>query len=322
MRYRILALAFAMALAALFAAPTWASGQIDDGAAEERPVVAKPAYERAIINGLDRVQKGLESEIDLFVDHSTWENAWVLRSEHFEVRTTRSKKFGLGVLRGCETMYAWFQYVLGMSLAPDDYIPIEVRPDLAAYNARAGNAGHHSSKYGCFVLPGEPTTPVVTFYSKDETGGRRFITHGALSSFLAKVCPIQPPLWLDEGLACYFEMHWDFANVITAWRTMRERNRFIPLRVLIDDGIAAYTDDHFLQLGMLVYYLLYEREDTRIVKDETGAVTTAPFRDYVRRVLAGESIAAADPVRQLLEGDLDQLEEDFKAHSFGRQPAW
>ena len=48
-------------------------------------------FDRALERCIDRVQNELERSTELWEDHSTWENAWRVRTEHYEVVTTRGR---------------------------------------------------------------------------------------------------------------------------------------------------------------------------------------------------------------------------------------
>lgn len=285
--------------------------------------VASPPYEKAVERAVERVQPRLESAARLWVDRSRWENAWIVPSQNFTVRTTKSFAFGADVARGLEGMMQWFRYDLGGTLPEGERIPIWIFPDIAGYNVQGENlGGDHSSKYGCFYAAQDAARPVITYDERNATYGRQLVTHGALSAYLDRAFPVAAPLWIDEGLACYYEIHWDYKNSLDRWRViLGDPSRFIPLATLRNDPMSRYTPDHFAQLGMFFLYMMWIREDTKVVRDETGSVESASFRDYLRRVLNGESVAD-DPVQALLTTGLADLENDFRNASFPAGPPW
>ncbi len=284
---------------------------------------ASPPYDRAVERAIERVQPRLEAAARIWVDRSRWENAWVVSSQHFTVRTTKSHAFGEAVARGLEGMLSWFRYDLGGSIPEGDRIPIWILPDISGYNVQGENlGGDHSSKYGCFYAGQDAARAVITYAERNEIYGRQLATHGALSAYLDRAFPVAAPLWIDEGLACYYEIHWDYKNSLDRWNVIsQDASRFIPLANLKSASMSQYTPDHFAQLGMWFLYLMWVREDTRTVRDDSGAVTSAPFRDYLRRLLNGESIAE-DPVHTLLTSGLAEVESDFRKASFPSNPPW
>ena len=48
-------------------------------------------YVRALEGALNRVHERVGQNLDVWEDHSTWENAWVVETDYFSVRTTRSR---------------------------------------------------------------------------------------------------------------------------------------------------------------------------------------------------------------------------------------
>ncbi len=284
--------------------------------AEEGKTIRQTALSKLV----ERAQAALESRTRLFPDRSRWENAWEYESQHYRVRTTRSRGFAEKIAGGLETMLAWFRYILGDAQIEGDLFNVWILPDINTYNQMG--PGWHSSKYGGFYHSGDASRPAVTYYMRDELRGRQFVTHAALSQYLARTTPAPAPLWIDEGLSCYFELHWGFDNVVSGWNAMRS-TRFVPLAQLRSDVMQNYTPEHFLEIGMLFYYLLHEREDSRIEVDpQTRKVVKAPFRDYLRKVLRGEAVPADDPMQVLLTTDLAQLESDFRSYSMPRTPRW
>ncbi len=291
-----------------------------------------PAYDRVLRKAVAEADRRTESATSLWVDRTLWENAWEVQGQHFTVRTTRGYDFGTRVVAGLEQMHGWFSFVLGRGLPEGDRVNVWILPDLTGYNELGDDlSGDHSSKIGCFYAPGNASRPVVTYYLRDELRGRQFATHGSLHAFLDRAFPrVTVPLWLDEGLACYFELHWRYPDTVTAWRAFKDRGAFIPLASLRDAPLSVYTPDHFLELSMLVYYLLWDCEETRIRwNSETRSVDSWPARDWIVHVLTtgstdgtfeeGSDLAT---VQALMTTGLTELEAAFRAHGFDRKPGW
>jgi hypothetical protein len=285
----------------------------------DRPSPYERSVEREVRAALDRLEGGLR----LWVDRSRWENAWRTETEHFEVRNTSSRDLGERIADGLEKMIAWFRYILGEPPRAVGRMKVFVLPDMETYN-RFGEdfGGFHSSKYGSFFAPDHPERPTISFHFPNELLVRQWLTHSVLHQYLDRCYPIAPPPWIDEGLASYFEVHWDYPNKRAGFRHMMQAGRFVPLDLLFEDTIEDYTEDHFSELGMLFYYLLHEREDTRFDLDPaTREVRKAPFRDYLRKVVAGQDVTD-DPIHALVTGRVSELESDFRNHTFPEVPRW
>jgi len=292
----------------------------------------RPAYERVLRDAVIEAGRRVESVSRLWIDRTRWENAWQVPSANLTVRTTRGRDFGERVAGGLESMFGWCSFVFGRTLPEGEKVNVWVLPDLPAYNQMGDDlSGDHSSKIGCFYAPADPARPVVTYYLRDELRGRQFATHGIVHAYLDRAFPaVTVPVWLVEGLASYFELHWRYADTVTAWRALRDRGGFIPLRTLRDAPLSAYTPDHFLELSMFIYYLLWDRADTCLRWDsESRSVEKWPARDWIVRVLTTGSIDGTFPegsdlatVQRLLTTDLESLEADFRAHGFERTPGW
>lgn len=269
-------------------------------------------------------------EIDPHEDHSAWENAWSVESEHYVVRTTDSYWLGQDLAAGLEVMRSHFLEVLGLESVLGERVPIWVFPDATSYNALgASNApngqakyGNHSSFYGSFYADQDPGRPVATVLDPNGTLLRMQITHSAVHRFLADAFPGRtPPVWIDEGLASYFGlMYWDPDWCRSTFVQLRDSGRLLPLDTLLSDGIAAYGDNtgptvRFIELAVLFDYLLRIRPDTLTAAPAEGQ-QRAPFRDYLVAALRGEDTSKL-PAHQVLQ-DRAALDKDFRANAIPR----
>jgi len=274
---------------------------------------------------LDRAIATVRAEIasgnDVWEDHSTWANAWRARAPHFEVRTTQSYDLGKRVADGLEVMMAHFQETLATDYAPAQALPVLILPDIGAYNAFGEEHGtEHSSFYGSFFAVQHPEHPVAVAYNDNPTYLRMEITHSVVHQWLAQAFPGSraAPLWLQEGLAAYFSIYWDYGWGVDEIDRIRGGDDFVPLRNLLGDPVAAYgrnSHARMIELGMLFYYLLRYRDDTR-TSLPAEAVQQSPFRDYIVALLEGRD-ATQLPVHQLTT-DLPALEADFRDYQFPR----
>ncbi|MGE3173406.1 MAG: hypothetical protein AB7O97_12345 [Planctomycetota bacterium] len=280
------------------------------------------ATDRLLARALQQVHDGLERDVDLWSDHSTWDNAWVGRTAHFEVRTTHSYGEAIDLAQGLEAMLGHVQQALAMDFAPSERQHVFVFPDIAAYNT-FGNANgeHHSSFYGSFFAPGHAQRPVATVWHENPTWLRMQVTHSFVHQYLAAAFPgRQIPTWLDEGLASYFTAYWDYAWSLGQFEQLKAADQLPRMRQLLRDGVDRYTpgaatNARLSMLGMTFYWLLRYREDTRTVTADEGSAQ-APFRDYVTALLHGRPVEGL-PFHALAQ-DPDALERALLEFEFPR----
>ncbi len=263
-----------------------------------------------------RAETKLQADLDIWQDHSTWETAWRVRTEHYEVRRVGSYVQAKGTADTLERALARFETTLGVSLpANTERMKVFVLPSEAAYRQFGDDHGEeHSSFYGSFYANNHPEQPVAMVH--DSNWGRQYLIHSACHQFLAKAFPGRtPPVCVDEGLAAYFSMcdsmNFGWArSQFESWRG--DDDAFIPLRRLLSDPIARYADNpirRMLELGILFWYLFEYRDDTR----NRDAGESSPFREYLLLHLRGQ-----DPSRHelhwLVSGgeDRDDLENELR----------
>jgi hypothetical protein len=255
--------------------------------AQDRPT----AYAQALHGAIAAAQARIEPGRSLWQDRSTWDKAWQARSAHFVVRTTSSYANATSLAVGLEEMLGHFQSTLGIDHAPAAPMTVFVLPDVAAYNQFGNQHGEdHSSFYGSFYAPGHPEKAVAAAWDENPVWLRMQVTHSVVHQYLDSAFPGRTrPVWLEEGLAAYFSIYWDYPWALQEYERLREWNGLPGLPRLLRDGINAYaTDTHarMMQLGMLFYWLLRYREDTR-TSAPGEEPQRAPFRDYMRALLEG-----------------------------------
>jgi len=291
---------------------------VPDSAASGAP--PNRAYERAIEKALERAEATFLEDVELPPTETTWDEPWVARTRFYEVRTTRSPYFGQLIGQGLDTMVGFYQEALRTDWTPTRPLPVFVLPDLTRYNAFGEQHGaEHSSFYGSFFASQHPERPVAALFDADFVRLRRTITHSALHQYVAGAFPrSQPAPWLVEGLAKYFELHWNFASGIADLEAIRADNRrWIPLRELLNAPLPSYADrtsSRLLQLGALFTYLYSYREDTRTVW-ESDEIARAPFADYVHARLSGGDFRRLAP-HDLLTRRVEELDRELRAFSF------
>lgn len=267
---------------------------------------AGDVYRKAMDSALDRAQRRLENSVDLYQDHSSWENAWRVESAHYRVRTTHSWFLGSDLAQGLEAMLGHFQSVLGTTHAPSEPWAVHVFPTLPEYNQYGTEHGaDHSSFYGSFFSGLDPERAVATYYDSNATLLRMWVTHSALHQYMDSAFNREAPTWLEEGLASYFALYWDAGYGVSELTRIKRLGRFVPLRQLLRENIGQYTSDphtRFIELGMLMTYLLHYRTDLR-------------FGEYLQLRMVADDFAL-HPAHEWLTEDVGRLEAEFSAFEF------
>ncbi len=269
---------------------------------------------------LDDVQRRVERDTEILEERTTWETAWVARSEHYEVRSLHSYGLAKQIADGQETMLEHFQRVLGKGIQRSEPFVIHVRRDVGAYNQAGEEFGtEHSSFYGSYFAEQEERTPVEVAWDRNTTWLQIQITHSALHQFLKTAHPgARMPAWVEEGLAAYFSFYWDQAWAIAELQRMRTDDEVLGFRQLAATNLSSFGRDthaRMVQLGMLFSWLMDYREDTRIQHDADGAVTGGRFLEVLRKLCNGEGEFAALNFITELGGPID-LMKDFTAYEF------
>lgn len=271
----------------------------------------------ALSRAIDRLHQRIAAE-DIYVDHTSWEDPWVVETDHFSVRTTVSHAYGYDLAVGLENMLGHFHQALDTDFVPGSRFEVRIYPDLAAYNAFGENAAEHSSFYGSFYARGDAQRPVAALYNPNATFLRMQVTHSVVHQWLAAAHPgVSIPTWVDEGLAAYFSLYWGYEWGRQEFERLKAAGDLPDVRDLLRGGIGTYSPENhharLMSLGMMFYYLLRFREDTRTVPATEGE-PRAPFRDYLDAILRGQRPAASG-VSELMS-DPARLQRDLHAYEF------
>lgn len=286
--------------------------------APKRPSVSKRVLDRAV----KRLHEKLTNKLDVWVDHSNFENAWIATTDHFSVYTTTSYGQGKDIAAGLETMLGHFHNVLGTDYVPPKPLPVFLLPGRAAYNTFGGNHGeHHSSFYGSFHALSHAQRPVAAEWINNPTLLRMQITHSVVHQYLYEAFPSsvgKRTAWLEEGLAAYFTYYWDPKWTLDQYLVARDEGRLLDLGKVLLQPISTYgidTESRMLQLAIFFDYLLRLREDTKTTIGEDGKPQGA-FRDYLIATLEGRSPIALPFARILI--NREKLAEDFLEYDFAK----
>jgi hypothetical protein len=276
-------------------------------------------YKRVVTRATERAQAELRAALRLEVDHSAWEDPWIVTSAHYQVRTTHSYRQAAGISRELEYLHGEFIKLLGEGAPQTGLRHVWIFPTMGAYNTFGDQAGaEHSSLLGTFFTTQHPDQPVATYQNGNPTWLGMWITHGVVHQHLELTFGTQRLTWVDEGLASYFALFWDWGYGARELERI-EKSSFVPIERLVRDPIQAYAqrpDDRFIQLVMLFHFLLNSCEATK--NGATGDPTTGPFQEFLRAAVRGQDVSESEFL-QTFEEAADLLEEDFKSFVFAGQ---
>jgi len=140
----------------------------------------------------------------------------------------------------------------------------------------------------------------TSWHDDIETDLRHEVSHALLNQTGSQL-----PLWLDEGLAEYFEVARDsrYSNSPYVFEvTERAKQGIVPSIVELEkiEQIADYTDDHYRDSWAWVHLLLHRRQQTRQL-----------LSDYLARA---RNRAPQPPISRLLPQVLEDLNQEFQSH--------
>jgi hypothetical protein len=277
-------------------------------------------YRRVVERALARAEAGLLAAARFDVDHSRWEDPWVVVSEHYEVRSTRSYAQARAIADASEFLRGELVKLLGEGRGVRTArLGIWIFPNLSDYR-RFGeaNGAEHSSMYGSYYASGDAAQPVATYENGNPTQLGMWVTHSAVHQFLEQSFGAQRQVWIDEGLASYFALFWDWSWGASELARIQSARTFIPLKRLVQEPIQAYLaqpHERFIELGMLFHFLLNSCEATR--NGAGGDPSTGPFQEFLRAAVRGQDVSDTEFV-QTFEDAAELLEQDFREFDFTR----
>lgn len=278
------------------------------------------AVDRAVARAVERTQAKLETQLALFDDHSSWENAWEIETPSYRVTTSLNWYIGRRLGTDLETMLGYFRELTGTEWRPPTPMPFHLYPTLGEYNQFGNNFGeHHSSVLGSFYATQHPDRPVAMYFHASKKQLAIWATHSAFHQFVDRAFANAPPIWVAEGLASYFAIfYWDQSYGMAEFERIARSDAWIPLAQIQREGLDIYPADphtRFIELGMVFNYLLHYRPDTRTQKNEDGVVLLSPAADYCADLLRGRDVSR-HPVHDLLNSGLAEFEAELRAYTF------
>ncbi len=136
-----------------------------------------------------------------------WSNAFEQRSHHFTIITNTSKKLAGQISQALEQQYKDFVFRFQVRKAPKQPLPVKIfaeRAEFKKYTSVNANKGTSERAAGYF----DPNrVEIVLFWSDDPEDVLQTLYHEVTHYFVSLYMGPRAyaPMWLDEGLAVYFE---------------------------------------------------------------------------------------------------------------------
>lgn len=287
------------------------------------PAVRAPElYGRVVKRSTERAQRALLATLNFEVDHSRFEDPWIVTTAHYELRATVSYAQTKKLAEGLEFVRGEFAKLLGEPKTPHGgRNKIWVLPSFGGYNAFGlqNGAEVHSSVLGSYYFAGHAEQPVISYQNGNDVLLGMWITHSALHQYLEQNFGPQSQVWVDEGLASYFALFWDWPYGAARLEELEKSRDYVPLERLLREPLEAYLskpDPRFIELGMLFHFLLNSCEATK--NGATGDPSSGPFQEFLRAAVRGQDVSDSE-FTQTFEEASALLEQDFKAFDFAKQ---
>ncbi len=305
-----------------------------DGVKIKTPTGLK-TYAREQIKYFRMPQLGSDSKPVLGTDHkpimvdkmfppTPLKMPFTIETAHYTIKTDVSKRVAKNVAKAMEQLHKAYVKVFrpknGKVVKKADVIVFDKKKDFLAYaksidvKPRADTLGFYRPRKG---TGGE----IVTYKRKDgDNHTMRTLYHEATHQFVLMLTGVKnaPPLWVNEGLAVYFESsRWRRGKFLTGripkarlahlQKALRDRE-YVHLPDLITRGPDTFDGLCYAESWSLVYFF---------VKADNGR-GAAKFRDYFRALKAGVKHSAA--FKKHLTANVPRLERQWKLFVKGLKP--
>lgn len=276
----------------------------------------RESMDRAFAHALSLARSKADG-LDFSVDHSSWEDPWVVQSDHYELRTTASRAYGVRMVNTLEGMLPIYQELFDTDKLPQRRVPVLIHPTQEAYSQYGDDhSDERSSIWGGYFDPNNPGGAIATVFDKSDSLQRMYLVRSSCQEFIHSAFGSQNlPVSLTQGLGAYAETFWVWDFLLSRFEQLRDAGQLIPLGELLTANRDAYVDRVELfnvQLAVTITYLRMFREDTRSELNGLKLVEAGSFDEYVRKAVRGEKLQG-DPVHALLTEETDALDAEIRA---------
>jgi hypothetical protein len=260
----------------------------------------------------EQARKPVEMAEDLSAkdeEHRTWDQAWVMRSPHFLLRTTVGNREAARILELLEKARDVFFQTLGGRMKPPEY---RVGLYIHANASDARTSGPMGPGVGFF----NPVTNIAVLHAGDENTLLHELTHQLAHNAMghetwsllqqADVRSDSPDnYWVMEGLAVYFGgLRFESGGPVFQGPRNRASLEPPPMREFLGYDQAAFAKNTGL------CYLL-SGELTRFLMEANEGRRRTAFLDFVREYYLGNS--TLDTLEKSLGIKIPVLEKEFLA---------
>ncbi|MEM8713721.1 MAG: hypothetical protein AAGG01_22495 [Planctomycetota bacterium] len=275
---------------------------------------AEATLERAWERGFAKARAN-STDIGPKVDHSTFENPWIVRTKNYEVRMAGSRSRAAGLAEAAESMLKLYEGLAGQARKGRDPLRIDVMPTNDLYRQYGDDhSDTRSSIFGGFFDPNNPGGAAAIEADRNAVLTRMYVTHATAQQFLYEVSggrDLQAAL--TQGFGAYMQSFWDYSYFVNQFEANRDAGRLLDLGELLSTPIDGFGDRAMIrlnQLAMTFVYLRVIKPETRSTMNGNTLVEAGPFDEYVRKAIKGESLAG-DLVFKLLSEDTAALQKEI-----------
>ena len=255
-------------------------------------------------------------------DDRPWRTAWTGRTRHYFIRTNISRERLDEYSKYLEALYDDYSRFFNIK-GRTPIMGVFVFKNRDEFDEFSGAIGYRASRSTRGFYTRRGGEPLTASYDLDIGGftTRNVLAHECTHQFVDLAVPFDVPIWLNEGLAVYFEpSKWDGkkleTGVLPAARLRSLKRRIeagddLPLKDVVLADRAEFTVDHYGAAWSLVHFLIHaDRKRYR-----------KSFNDYFVALQRG-----VDP-QKAFEGTIgrqfkswDDLQKKWKAYVLALEP--
>ncbi|MFW6108047.1 MAG: peptidase MA family metallohydrolase [bacterium] len=236
-----------------------------------------------------------------------------LETRHFVIQTDTGRHVCKNAGRAMEQLYKEFQDIFGVKEGAQakktELVIFKEKADFLAYAKDLGGQLREGT-LGFYRWAADGRSQIVAYKRQtEEHHTLSTLYHEATHHFLKLALGRQPPLWLNEGLAVFFETsRWERGRLKTGVIPRRrlkllqravKLDRHYPLAKLMTFGKDKYDALAYAEGWSLVYFLL----------DKAGRKR---FGQYLQKLRDGDDPDEA--FKSSFTDDIQKLEEKWKAY--------
>ena len=286
--------------------------------------VALAAHVAAAADSPPPARGGRPAVADVVVEPEPLKMPFTIETAHYTIKTDVSKRVARNIAKAMEHLHGAYVRIFrpknGQAAKKADIVVFNEKKDFLAYAKRVEVKLRHDALG--FFRPRADTGGEIVTYKREggDNGTMKTLYHEATHHFVLMLTGEKnpPPLWVNEGLAVYFESsRWHRgkfqtgripkARLAQLQKALRDRE-YIHLPDLIARGPDTFDALCYAESWSLVYFF---------VRADNGR-GSAKFSDYFRALRAGAKHDAA--LKKHLTANVPRLERRWKKFIKGLKP--